>query len=137
MVNTCVELTDYLQQQLVGCDSSEPLGVTSPMSASFWCQQLDYRPLRDVYHDVTAPLVRKTPAASRRHERKYVRPRHPNSPMRAADVPNTLAGVDSVASAMTRNFEDFTAEPDEESFEPSRASVKYVVIDTVQPLDAD
>ena len=57
--------------------------------------------------------------------------------MRAADVPNTLAGVDSGASAMTRIFEDFTAEPDEESIEPSRASVKYVVIDTVQPLDAD
>lgn len=137
MVSTCVELTDYLQQHLVGCDSSERLGVTSPMSASFWCQQLDYRPLRDVYHDVTAPLVRKTPAASRRHERKYVRPRHPNSPMRATDVPSTLAGMGSVASAKTRNFEDFTAEPDEESFEPSRSSAKYMVIDTVQPLDAD
>ena len=44
-VFSCTDMTNFLVQHLVGCDASQPLGVTSPMSATFWCQQLDYTPL--------------------------------------------------------------------------------------------
>lgn len=73
---SCTHLTEFLVQHLVGCNAHDSLGVTSPMSATFWCQQLDYRPYRDEYHPIASAL----PGGGRRitQERRYVRPLHPN-----------------------------------------------------------
>jgi len=73
-VYSCTELTEFLVQHFVGCDSHDSLGVTSPMSATFWCQALDYRPAGDVYHAVAAEL----PEVRRQYARRLVRPPHPN-----------------------------------------------------------
>jgi hypothetical protein len=75
-VYTCLDLTNFLAKHLVGCDAFKPLGVTSPMSPTFWCHGIDYQPLNGIYHDVAASLEGGT---RRKYERRYVRPMHPHN----------------------------------------------------------
>lgn len=65
-ITSCIDLTEFLVETLVGCESKEARGVISPMSAAVWCQTIDWRPAGDKYHATPAELPAQMTARRRR-----------------------------------------------------------------------